>query len=254
VRASAASWRTSLQLRRMRSLLWGRVIDAKLQVLEGAVKAFDPNQPRVPAGNSDGGQWTDGSGASSDGAGEDDRAGADHRSSNVILASFEPDDEPPRIPQKRPPTSRARTRIYKELVTWLARQVVTKSVRALLTILDQAGWLEPAIDSIRSFADPPKSLEQLQKDVSTPAPGYDVHHIVEQTSALRDGFPSSRVNAPENLVRIPRLKHWMITGWYMMKNDRYGDVSPRTYLRGKSWEERQRVGRDALIKHGVLKR
>jgi hypothetical protein len=184
VQTSAADWQTSLQLRRMRSLLWGKVAEARLRDLDCAIKAFDPNQPRVPAGNPDGGQWTDGSGASSGGSDEDDRAGADHRSSNVILASFEPDDEPPKIPQKRPPTSRARTRIYKELVTWLARQVVTKRVRALLTILDQAGWLEPAIDSIRSFADPPKNLEELQKDVSTPAPGYDVHHIVEQTSAL----------------------------------------------------------------------
>jgi len=134
------------------------------------------------------------------------------------------------------------------------KEVVGRRVTALLTILDEAGWLDPAIDTIRTFADPPKSMEELQQDVYTPAPGYDVHYIVEQTSALRDGHPPSRVNAPENLVRIPRLKRWMITGWYMMKNDRYGDVSPRTYLRGKSWEERQRVGPDALIKHGVLKR
>jgi hypothetical protein len=25
---------------------------------EGAVREYDPNQPRVPAGNPDGGQWT----------------------------------------------------------------------------------------------------------------------------------------------------------------------------------------------------
>jgi len=62
VQVSEASWRTSLQLRRMRSLLWGRVLDAKLRDLDRAIKAFDPNQPRVPAGNSDGGQWTGGSG------------------------------------------------------------------------------------------------------------------------------------------------------------------------------------------------
>ena len=66
MQGSAADWRTSLQLRRMRALLWGRVLDAKLQALDRAIKAFDPNQPRVPAGNPDGGQWTDGGGGGSD--------------------------------------------------------------------------------------------------------------------------------------------------------------------------------------------
>lgn len=58
-----ASWRTSLTLHRVSALLWGHVVEAKLQALDRAVKAnFDPSQPRVPAGNSDGGQWTDGNG------------------------------------------------------------------------------------------------------------------------------------------------------------------------------------------------
>jgi len=69
VQGSAASWRTSLQLRHMRSLLWGKVVETKLRDLDRAIKTFDTNQPRVPAGNPDGGQWTDGggSGASSGG-------------------------------------------------------------------------------------------------------------------------------------------------------------------------------------------
>jgi hypothetical protein len=73
VRVSAADWQTSLQLRRMRALLWGRVLDAKLAALDRAVKAFDPNQPRVPAGNPDGGQWTDGGGGGGDDATSDVR-------------------------------------------------------------------------------------------------------------------------------------------------------------------------------------
>src|SRR5581483_6598811 len=40
-------------------LVHAQVVEAKLRDLERAVKAgFDPNQPRVPAGNPDGGQWT----------------------------------------------------------------------------------------------------------------------------------------------------------------------------------------------------
>jgi len=63
VQVSAASWRTSLHLHRVSALLWGKVLEAKLDALDRAVKAnFDPNQPRAPAGNPDGGQWTDAGG------------------------------------------------------------------------------------------------------------------------------------------------------------------------------------------------
>jgi hypothetical protein len=119
--------------------------------------------------------------------------------------------------------------------------------------LDEAGWLEPVIDSIRSFADPPKGLDELQRDVSNPAPGYDVHHIVEKTSAKQDGFPRWMFDAPENLVRIPRLKHWLINAWYQIPNEELGWSSPRDFLREKVWEERVQVGRKALVKFGVLK-
>ncbi len=67
MQVSAASWRTSLHLHRVSALLWGKVLEAKLDALDRAVKAnFDPNQPRVPAGNPDGGQWTDAGGSGGD--------------------------------------------------------------------------------------------------------------------------------------------------------------------------------------------
>ena len=59
-----------------------------------------------------------------------------------------------------------------------------------------------------------------------------------------DGFSRAQTEAPENLVRIPRLKHWRITAWFAAKNDDYGGLSPRDYLRGKSWNERWQVGLD----------
>lgn len=61
------------------------------------------------------------------------------------------------------------------------------------------------------------------------------------------------IDSPENLVRIPTMKHWEINSWYMIGNDRFGGLSPRVYLRGKSWEERVEVGKLALIECGVLK-
>jgi len=53
----------SAHLHRLNWLLRARVVEAKLRELRRAVKAgFDPNQPRVPTGSPDGGQWTGGGG------------------------------------------------------------------------------------------------------------------------------------------------------------------------------------------------
>ncbi len=53
------SWQLSASLRRVSWLLHAELVEARLRDLERAVKAgFDPNQPRVAAGNPDGGQWT----------------------------------------------------------------------------------------------------------------------------------------------------------------------------------------------------
>jgi hypothetical protein len=86
-----------------------------------------------------------------------------------------------------------------------------------------------------------------------PQVGYNIHHVVEQTPARDDGFPDNMVDGPENLVRIPTLRHWQITTWFQTGNPDFDDLSPRNYLRGKSWEERRRVGIDAMIRFGVLK-
>jgi hypothetical protein len=46
------------------------VVEAKLRELERAVKSgFDPDEPRVPAGGPDGGQWTGGGGGGTSEAG-----------------------------------------------------------------------------------------------------------------------------------------------------------------------------------------
>jgi hypothetical protein len=77
---------------------------------------------------------------------------------------------------------------------------------------------------IEAYRDEPRTLEELQRAVSRPKRGYDIHQIVEQTSAEQDGFPRSVIDGPDNLVRIPRLKHWEITGWYMTKNEDYNGL------------------------------
>jgi hypothetical protein len=106
---------------------------------------------------------------------------------------------------------------------------------------------------INSYNDPPKSLPDLQDAVSTPGPGYHKHHIAEQGEARKDGFPEEVIDDPSNLVRIPKMKHEEITGWYQRKNPEFDGMPPREYLSGRSWEVRRSVGLDALRRFGVLK-
>ena len=82
--------------------------------------------------------------------------------------------------------------------------------------------------------------------------GYQRHHVNEQTAARRDGFREELIQAKGNVVRVPTFKHEEITAWYQRKSIEYGGLSPREYLRGKSWDERTRVGLEALKRHGVL--
>ena len=93
----------------------------------------------------------------------------------------------------------------------------------------------------------------MQQAVASPKAGYEIHHIVEQTPAEQEGYRRSLIDGPDNLVRIPTLKHREITAWYQTKNDQFDGLSPREYLRGKTWDERTRVGLGALIDRGVLK-
>jgi hypothetical protein len=152
---------------------------------------------------------------------------------------------PPIIPRETPQTAREQNDI--------ARVAARRLAQNREHVFEGADWFLEYEPSVQAYLDPPKTLQELQQAVSTPKRGYDIHHIVEKTSAEQDGFPKLMLDAPENLVRIPRFKHWEITGWYMTKNDAYKGLSPRDYLRGKAWADRMGVGLDALSLHGVLK-
>ena len=244
--AFAASWEVGARCRRLSWLLHASVVEAKGEQLVLVLKAgFNANQPRVPAGSSDGGQWT-GSGGGSGGIGL------------TQVAQNIPPDHLNDIPEERPEFAQVRNAIIKQVAKRVAilalEDAVGGPVGPILNALDIVSWVvEEGGPFIEAYADPPKSLEELPDAVSTPARGYDIHHIVEQTPAAQDGFSRSLIDSPDNLVRIPTLKHWQITSWYMIRKDAYGGVSPRTYLRGKDWVERTRVGRRALIENGVLK-
>lgn len=181
---------------------------ARLQDL--ARKAgFRPEQPRVPAGHPDGGEWVD----------EDGDA-------DLILIGGDPEDIS-KFPEKPPPTTRERNvwaiRVAKYL---LETNVQFQTARV-------ANWIwDHARDRIIAYQDEPKYLDQLRRAVAEPKPGHDIHHIVEQTPARRDGFAGERIEDWRNLVRIPTYRHWQITGWYGKPNRDFGGQSPWDYLRG----------------------
>jgi hypothetical protein len=250
---SQADRQAGVQLRRMGWLLHAYRLETKFRLLGCSVKAnFNPNQPRVPAGNTDGGQWTGGGGGGGRVSGSDGSdtltGGGDHQFGDL-----------PDIPRERPPHIRDRNRLVRRIATLVARmagKVGAGRAGLILAGLDLAQWVYEeyqAYATITAYADPPKSLEELHDAVSFPAAGYEIHHIVEQGPATAEGFPRSQIDARDNLVRIPKLKHQDITGWFGKPNEDYLGMMPREYLRGKGWEERRRVGIDALIQLEVLK-
>jgi hypothetical protein len=71
--------------------------------------------------------------------------------------------------------------------------------------------------------DPPKTLTELQTPPTENAGGYDHHHLVQQNPSnvakspedVRvDKFGQNALDAPSNLVWIPRSKHQLITDYY----------------------------------------
>src|SRR5262249_10660269 len=142
---------------------------------------YNPNQPRVPAGHSDGGQWT--------------RIGAGVAQARLIgapspawpfglgsgtgleppipLSPTEQDPWPliaaaagrkPGIPTKRPPTSRERTEALKEAAKWLRENAGTT--------IDGIPWLDEFLAIIESYNDSPQTLEELRRAASDPKKGY----------------------------------------------------------------------------------
>jgi hypothetical protein len=218
----------------------------ELKRLAAEALKYRPDQPRISAGQSGGGQWTDGGGGQ-------------------VLSDAKPDNfwkpgsqvaqndssKPPKIPDKRPLTPQERNKLIKQAAKWLAKTGIKliPAVRALRI----AAWMLEFAPYINAYLDAPKTLGQLQEAVSSPAAGYDIHHIVEQTPAENEGYSRDKIDGRDNLVRVPTLKHWEITGWYARKDEEFGMKSPREYLRGKSWDEKMAMGKRALIDHGVLK-
>ncbi|HEV7601625.1 MAG TPA: hypothetical protein VGO49_15400 [Bradyrhizobium sp.] len=247
---------------------------------------YSPDQPRIPKRNPGGGRFTrigEGTGqspsaniaqpmgnvdvgdltGSSDAGGLLDITPGDTSIDGVQLAGDLPDDpktpldDPaPKIPQERPDTREGRMGFVREAAEWVARNVVRRApaVDAFFGSLDQVDKINALTDAIKSANDPAKTLEELQEPVGSESQGgYHDHHIVGQHVENRARFGDSLIDGRENLVRIPVLKHLDISAWYQTRNEDYGYLSPRDYLRDKDWDEQMRVGLDLLRDRKVLK-
>jgi hypothetical protein len=167
-----------------------------------------------------------------------------------------PLDEPPEIPQQLPAMRGERMDFVRDAVSWIRLAGrYTPIVGAFLGALDQAEDLKALTDAIKTANDPPAALEELQARAQRPSEaGYEDHHIVGQFAQNRLQFGDDLIDSPENKVRIPTVRHRDINGYYSKSSDRYDGLSPRDYLRGKSWDEQTRVGLKILRNNGVLKR
>jgi hypothetical protein len=235
---------------RLRGQIAGNAMLLALYRLEGLLRKanFKPDQPRVPAGSSEGGQWA--------GEGSGDGSSTVHHP-RLLSIGYRPGKEPPkppRIPVDKPASGTVRNTIIKATVKFLvgAARVGARVDPPVWAAIEAASWAKPYI---ASYFDKPKTLEALQRAASEPETGYDIHHVVERSSAKHAGFPESLIESPENRVKIPTLKHWQINSWFEAPTDIFGGLTPRGYLRNPKigWEERVKIGKDALVKAGVLK-
>lgn len=117
----------------------------------------------------------------------------------------------------------------------------------------QADWIKDQLDNIVAAQDPPRSLEELIEAAQEPGRrfGYDNHHIIEQGKQNND-ISRDVIDAPYNIVRIPRYKHWQINDYYGRPQRESEGMSPGEYLKGKGPEERYQFGLGILRKFGVL--
>ncbi|MEW6256636.1 MAG: hypothetical protein AB1592_11815 [Pseudomonadota bacterium] len=167
-------------------------------------------------------------------------------------------DSAPKVPGLPPDSRSDRLRLVRRIAVWVAATAARSNLDprklAIQLLLDSGEWIiREGWPYIAEYVAPPKPLESLQNDVRHPRPGTEVHHIVEQTAAMRSGFPRAQIDHPDNLVRISTLRHWEVTAWYQRRSDRFKGMTPRQYLQGKSWSEKYQVGLIALRERGILK-
>ncbi|MEP9380258.1 hypothetical protein ABLE91_26395 [Aquabacter sp. CN5-332] len=166
-------------------------------------------------------------------------------------------DDPPSIPPQRPISLGERLRTARSVGQWLLRAATLANtdlrITAVRLALHAAQWMvEEYWPYVEAYWEGPRTLLELQEAVKVRRRGTDIHHIVEQTQARKEGFPESAINSSDNLVQISTFTHWQITAWYQTPIQELDWLTPREYLRDKDWDTKYRMGIRALENYGVL--
>lgn len=128
--------------------------------------------------------------------------------------------------------------------------------------VDGVNWIRNQIPNIVADVDfyqgAPYDLEDLiDAAESDSTPGSQNHHVVEQGPQNNDLRPAEKklINGRRNIVRIPSYVHQEVTNYYRSPDVNLPNgVTPREYLRGKSFDERYQFGVDVLRnRFGILK-
>ena len=168
------------------------------------------------------------------------------------------------------PTPHARSPARgKALSTRLSGRINSGAVnrnQAIAEFLKEHGsddWIGTQFGRFLSQFDTPKSLDDLISAEKNDNPrkklGYETHHVVEvhrdsdDPLANSNNFSDEELESDQNKVRIPYYKHQQITSFYRAPNKDYGGLTPREYLRGKSWDEQYETGLKVMRRFGVLK-
>ena len=117
------------------------------------------------------------------------------------------------------------------------------------------GWLARILARFLSRLDNPKTLEELKAQVNRTQvenAGYEKHHIVGE-GPNAGAIPDSQLQGEDNVVSIPYYIHRDISDYYSTKNESLGGMTPRDYLRGKSFEEQYQFGLKVMRMYGALK-
>ncbi len=160
---------------------------------------FNPDEPRVPAGNPDGGQWTreSGNGVSSDSPVVSDATPDNTWKPGAQYAAIDPPGighnqgpplgEPPEIPPTEPATAKAVNAVLKAAAYWLAAAALAgEPAGDFILALGAAEWLYEFRPWIDAYQDPPKTFEELQQDFeSTGRIQYPSHRRANAGCARR---------------------------------------------------------------------
>jgi len=163
-------------------------------------------------------------------------------------------DEIPDLPLVRPD----RTYPYGRIVADALKGAIAVGNWALATAIanaaDAVGWLTDQYYNIAASLDPAKTYEELVADAQVKGPrrGYENHHIVEQ-GGQNSYLDQSEIQSGENIVRIPYYRHKDVQSYYQTPNPLLGGLTPREYLRGRSFQEQFEFGLKVLRDLGIMK-